>query len=362
MPRLLDARCRTVAFPVISPQRMGVGTLTERAESVFIQLRGDGGVTGYGEVATWNVSRDYTPAEIEACLMEQALPALAGRDLDDPPALLAPLDAIAGHAGLKAGLEMAAYDACGRHLRRPLHDLLGGLVRPALRLSYSVSAQDLAHERELVGTCYDEGYRIFKVKCGILGVEADVARLETFAAIAPVAEIRVDFNEVADPIGFDRLVAAMRRIGMTTIEQPFPAAREHLLRPYTGSDLLFVADESCKSAEDLDRILDERLYGVVSLKLAKVGGFERATRMLARAAGAGVKGYAGGTSETIYGVTAAVHFFCTRQPLIDGCDFYFPFKILGPQAMTGGVRPCHGALAPPTTPGIACQLPDEWFS
>jgi muconate cycloisomerase len=358
---LVNGNCRTISFKVISPQRMGVGELLEKAENVFLQLVFDNGVKGYGEIATWAVTRDYLPAEEEQAFHEQALPILYKQDGLEPAASMRALDEIEGHTQLKAGLEMALYDALGQHLHKPLYELLGGKKKPHIQLSYSVSLQDAVLELDELSNRYEEGYRIFKIKTGLLDLATEVERLKLFKREFPKAEVRVDFNEVADPTTFSQLFDFMLELGINYVEQPFPRGRDEALNNFRGRGALFVADESCKTYEDFQRILAQGIYGAVSLKIGKIGGFRQVMRLLEAASPVGILGYAGGTSESVLGVTAAVHFFCTRTNLLEGCDFYFPYLIIEPQGLTGGIIPQGGKLIPPDSPGTGCLPPAEWF-
>jgi L-alanine-DL-glutamate epimerase-like enolase superfamily enzyme len=340
---------------------MGVGRLSGTSVNVFLRLSFDNGIHGYGEVAPWAVTQDYSTDEIETCIRERVLPICYGRDAREPETLLSPLDSIEGYSIVKAGIEMAAYDALGRHLQKPLYELLGGKKRDFIQLSYSVSLQDLDAELVELRHCYAEGYRIFKVKTGLLDLDSDIERLREFKEKFPKAELRVDFNELADPATFPQYFTKLRELGITFIEQPFKRGEDDKLKDFTSGDALFVADESCKSVGDLQQIIEQRIYGAASVKLAKIGGFRNVNTLLDRGRGVGVIGYAGGRSESVLGVTAAVHFFCTRADMLEGCDFYFPYKIIEPQPLTGGTKPEDGRLYPPDLPGIGCSAPDEWF-
>lgn len=359
--KLTNANCRTIAFGVISPQQMGVGRLSGTSVNVFLRLSFSNAVRGYGEVAPWAVTQDYSTDEIEKCFLERVLPLCHGRDALEPETFLSALDSIEGYSVLKAGVEMALYDAIGRHLKKSLFELLGGKKRDFIQLSYSVSLQDPEAELEELRECYEEGYRIFKVKTGLLDLDSDIERLRMFKENFPDAKLRVDFNELANPATFARFFTELRELGITFIEQPFQREEEGRLKDFRDRGALFVADESCKSVADLERIIKQEIYGAASVKLAKIGGFRNVKTMLDRGLRAGVIGYAGGTSETVLGVTAAVHFFCTRAQLLDGCDFYFPYKIIEPQPLSGGIKPKDGKLYPPDKPGIGCSPQDEWF-
>jgi L-alanine-DL-glutamate epimerase-like enolase superfamily enzyme len=359
--KLTDAKSRTIKFRVISPQKMGVGRLSGTSVNVFLRLSFDNGIRGYGEVAPWAVTQDYSTNEIEKCIQERILPICYGRDAREPETFLSALDSIEGYSILKAGIEMAVYDALGRHLQKPLYELLGGKKRDSIQLSYSVSLQDLDAELVELRQCYAEGYRIFKVKTGLLDLDSDIERLHVFKENFPEAELRVDFNELANPATFAQFFSKLKELGITFIEQPFKRGEDEQLKDFSGRGALFVADESCKSVDDLKQIIEQRIYGAASVKLAKIGGFHNVNTLLDRGRGAGIIGYAGGRSESVLGVTAAVHLFCTRADMLEGSDFYFPYKIIEPQPLNGGTKPEDGKLYPPDLPGIGCSPPDEWF-
>lgn len=122
-----------------------------------------------------------------------------------------------------------------------------------------------------------------------------------------------------------------------------------------------MADESCQCIDDLKAIAPLGVYRAVSLKLAKFGGYRCVDGVLPLLSASNLLGYAGGTSESVLGVTAAVHYFSSRSGLIPGCDFYFPYRILAPQPLQGGVRPQNGFLLPADQPGLGCTPPAEWF-
>lgn len=352
-----DLDCAVVTFPVVSPQRMGVGQLNESTSNVFLRLKTDGGIEGFGEVPVWNVTIDFT---IEQIVSEVERLARQLYQMDVAMLLQGFGKSPATIPSVAAALEMCLVDAVGKGRGLPAYDVLGGMRTPGIALSYSVSLQDADKEIPILQGCFEEGYRIFKVKVGVLDADADLDRMEKLVSAIPGATFRVDFNQTARGNGFASLLAGLQRLGVTYVEQPFRVGQDHILVEHVNADVAFVADESFKDQADFDRLVPLNAYRIYSLKLAKVGGFTAARRLLKQLGEQNLKGYAGGMSESVFGVTAAVHFFCGCQHLVPGCDFYFPFRILGEQHIEG-VRPRMGYLFPPNVPGIGAVCPRNWF-
>ncbi len=103
---------------------------------VFVKLTTDDGITGYGE----HYGATFGPVVIEAMLLETAEALLVGED----PFLVERLFRRAygrgftarpdvSMAGVISALEMACWDIIGKALDKPIHALLGGQVRDAVR-------------------------------------------------------------------------------------------------------------------------------------------------------------------------------------------------------------------------------------
>jgi L-alanine-DL-glutamate epimerase-like enolase superfamily enzyme len=82
-------------------------------------------------------------------------------------------------------------------------------------------------------------------------------------------------------------------------------------------DAPVIADESVKTESDLRAVVDRRAADGVNLKLAKLGGVERALAVGLAAQQAGLKLMVGGMVETRLGMTAAAHVACA----LGGAEF-----------------------------------------
>jgi L-alanine-DL-glutamate epimerase-like enolase superfamily enzyme len=128
---------------------------------------------------------------------------------------------------------------------------------------------------------------LLKVK---LGGDGDEQRIAAVRRGAPDAKLIADANEAWSEANFAENLAACRAAGIALIEQPFPAAQEGALVSIPPADrggILFCADESIHTAEDLDAIAAR--YQAINIKLDKTGGLTEALRLKAAAEARGLK-------------------------------------------------------------------------
>ncbi len=127
---------------------------------------------------------------------------------------------------------------------------------------------------------------LLKVK---LGGDGDGARIAAVRRGAPRSKLIVDANEAWSEANLVQNLAACRAAGVALIEQPLPAANDGALASIPAADrggILFCADESIHTAEDLDAIAAR--YQAINIKLDKAGGLTEALRLKAAAEARGL--------------------------------------------------------------------------
>jgi L-Ala-D/L-Glu epimerase len=109
--------------------------------------------------------------------------------------------------------------------------------------------------------------------------DGDLERVRAVRNNAPASRLIVDANEGWTAGHFAELAPALADLGVELIEQPLPAGDDGALvtlpRP-----IPVCADESCHTADDLDRLAGK--YDAINIKLDKTGGLTEALE-LARA-------------------------------------------------------------------------------
>ena len=115
---------------------------------------------------------------------------------------------------------------------------------------------------------------LLKVK---LGGNKDIARIEAIRKAAPKTKIVVDANESFNEDDFPVLLDKLVELGISMVEQPFPAYQDQFLESFT-SPIPICADESCHDRQSLDDCSGK--YSMINIKLDKTGGLTEALHLL----------------------------------------------------------------------------------
>lgn len=221
-------------------------------------------------------------------------------------------DAIRWNGAAKCALDSALHDLIGKVTGRPVWDLLGLSSNiPPTDFTLGLDEPAVVAERARRASAFPA----LKIKCG--GPE-DVATLQAVREVYD-GPIRVDANTGWTPEIARSLLPDLISLGVELIEQPFPAARLDWMADLQQHSVLpIVADESCVTDEDLDRLVG--VVAGVNVKLAKVGGPGPAARMLARAGELGFQRFLGCMEETSVVIAASAACASLAEWVdLDGC-------------------------------------------
>ncbi len=189
----------------------------------LVELHTDIGITGIGEVV---VCMGPDSGVIRA-IFDQMKAAYIGETPFDTERVLAKIMSAGWYsfertAGLViGGLDMACWDAVGKHVKQPVYKLMGGAVRKEFDSMYFVPGSNdisemTARAKEAVG----RGFRTIYYKVGI-EEERDVELvLKTREAIGNGPRLRVDANEIWSPSTASRILSRMRPANLEYVEQP----------------------------------------------------------------------------------------------------------------------------------------------
>src|SRR5204863_9260359 len=143
------------------------------------------------------------------------------------------------------------------------------------------------------------GFESYKLKVGVPGDVRQVAAVR--GAVGPEARIRVDANGAWPPQEAVIRLAAMERFGIELAEQPSPDLEDlAVVRGQTAVPL--AADESVATVADADRANELGACQLVTVKLAKVGGIDRARAIAER-----LPAYVSSALDGPVGIAAAAH-------------------------------------------------------
>lgn len=149
-----------ISLPLVEPIKMA-RTTVETAENLLVRVEDVDGFVGWGEASSAPTMTGETPESMVAAVNFMR-PALEGLEIEDVSAFGQAIDGLMyGNAAAKSALDMAVYDLAGKRARKPVAELLGGIVRrdvPVLRmLAAADRVADVAAARRMAAEGFEIG-------------------------------------------------------------------------------------------------------------------------------------------------------------------------------------------------------------
>lgn len=141
---------------------------------------------------------------------------------------------------------------------------------------------------------------LLKIK---LGGNDDIARINAVRTAAPACELIVDANEAWREDQLEILISACAHAGISLIEQPLPAGKDHALARIKHA-VPICADESVHDRATLSQLRDR--YDAVNIKLDKSGGLTEALALTREAQSLGFAVMVGSMVGTSLGAAPAM--------------------------------------------------------
>jgi L-alanine-DL-glutamate epimerase-like enolase superfamily enzyme len=287
---------------------------------VLVRIHADG-VTGYGHIRPISPGHFVadTTQSVVAAIKEVYGPALLGKSIFDIEAINEIFTLrLAGNPAARAALDIALYDAAGKALKTPVHNLLGGCSQPRIPLEWSVSMADdagvmVAEAKRAV----DEfGIRVLCLKMADRrGWRQDVKNFEAVRkAVGKDVMIGIDPNAgwtLADALS---AIAEIRKMDLGYIEQPIERrdlkGMAEIRRAAGGVPVM--ADEGIFTLQDAYALAEARACDAYCIKLYKLGGLTPAKKIAGIAEAANIQLNCGGLAvQSQLEAAAGAHFYAS---------------------------------------------------
>ena len=352
-----------VDLPTIRPHKLAMHTMQNQT-LVIIRVRCADGIEGIGESTTIGGLSygNESPDSIKINIDRHFAPLLIGQDASNVNAAMLRLErSIRGNTFAKSGIESALLDALGKRLNLPVSELLGGRVRDALPVAWTLASgnteQDIAEAEKMLDL---RRHRIFKLKIGAGEVGRDLAHVIAIKkALGERASVRVDVNQAWDEAVALRACKVLGDNGIDLIEQPISRNnRGGMARLNLSSPAPIMADESIECVEDAFNLAREGAASVFALKIAKNGGPRAVLRTAAIAEAAGIGLYGGTMLEGGIGTLASAHAFLTLNKLAWDTELFGPL-LLTEDILTEPPVYRDFQLHVSTAPGLGLAIDEE---
>ncbi len=261
-----------VRLPLVQPIKRSKGVLTT-ADNMLVRLEA-GGVVGWGEAGSAPTMTGEFVESMAAAVNHLAI-FLEGAQLSEIAQLSEVMDAnLYGNSGAKAAIEMAAHDALGKALGKPVYELLGEKRRsriPALRM---IASGDAAADVVEAARCKSEGYVAYKIKVGAGDVKYDIARTRAVcAALGNDVLISADANQNWSVAHALEYVRAVQDTTLNFLEQPVAAEDLTGMAEIAAATRIAIGcDEGVHGLADIRNHHAARAASGASLKAIKMGG------------------------------------------------------------------------------------------
>jgi muconate cycloisomerase len=331
---------------------------------VLVRISCNDGVEGWGEATTIGGLSygEESPESIKTNIDTYIAPLLVGMDARQPARAMAKVrKTIQGNRFAKCALETALLDAQARRLEVPLSELLGGRVRDALPVAWTLASGDTARDIAEAEHMLDiRRHRIFKLKIGLRGVMDDVAHvLAIKRALGERASVRVDVNQAWSEMDAVRGIAALEAGGVDLIEQPVKAVNSAALaRLKARFDVAIMADEALHGPDDAMALARMDAADVFAVKITQSGGLLPALEVATVARLSGVGLYGGTMLEGGIGTAATAHVCATFPELAWDTELFGPL-LLTEEVLREPLVYRDFMLQVPSGPGLGVEIDIE---
>jgi len=331
-------------------------------DHVITKIHTNEGIVGVGEASPLPEYSDETQEGIIIALRKFLIPAILNEDPLNIAGILARMDAaISGHTFAKTAIDIALWDIAGKATKSPAYQLLGGLCREKISLTWCIgmgAMKDMV--REAVDSV-EKGFPTIKMKIG-KDPEKDLQNVAAVRdAIGEGYKIRVDANQ-----GYTRDVAVrtlrrMEKYELQLIEQPVNRFDLDGMAEITRAlDTPILADESVFSPADAIRVIKNEAADVINIKIMKPGGLNNSRKIATIAEAAGIPCLLGSNLEMGVGIIAGAHMAAATQNITYESDLVSPvLYLLADDVLKEPYQLDGHFLEVPKRPGLGIDVDDE---
>jgi L-alanine-DL-glutamate epimerase-like enolase superfamily enzyme len=349
---------RTVpyAIPYRKPLKFASGSI-EVADNVLVEIVTSDGVIGVAEAPPRPYTYGETQASIVAVIEQIFAPAIIGLSILDREAVRSRLARTIGNPTAKAAIDMAMWDAWGKTIDTPVHQLLGGFVDD-IAVSHMLGFDDpFVVASEAIELRETLGISSFKIKVGRRPLQLDVAVCKAVReAVGPEVELYIDGNRGWTPGESARALRELEDVGLSRVEELCPAddvlGRRWLV---AQCPIPFVADESVATPADVTREILSGSATAVSIKTARTG-FSDSLRVSHLAEGLGIQTVIGNQIDAHLGTVCSLVFGASQESTSRSAAELSNYLDLADHLLTEPLVIEDGRMRVPDGPGLGITL------
>jgi len=350
---IVSIRHWLVHIPFSAPIVWASGTRSGPTRLV-VEVTTDGGIRGYGETICLLDS-------IEPVLTKVVMPLAVGKGVDQAEHLVRHVLGAGYYHHKRAAVmalcavEMAMWDALGKHAGLPLNRLWGGTYRSEIDFAAYLFINDPDRVADAARAFLERGYRSFKLKIGV-DEQSDIALTRAVRrAIGASTPLRVDVNGAWTPGTARRQCAKLAEFDLAYVEQPLElddlAGHADLRR---NQSIPIALDESAYTLADVGNIVRMGAADVILLDPHEAGGLWQCVKAAAVAESVGIPVTLHSGGELGISQAAYLHLAASIPNMSISIDTEHDY--LGDDVIAPGFAIEGGRLAVPTGPGLGVEV------
>jgi len=346
-----------IAIPLKMPIKMS-GILIETCDNLVVKVTDSDGNVGWGEASSAPTMTGETVEGLVAAtkFMANRLEGTEVTGNDELVNLIEPL-MVANHSA-KSAIDGALYDLIGKHLNKPMYEILGGKNRENAPMFWMIAGS--SDELELAKARIDEGYVAFKVKVGMNQPSHDLDRSEKSRKICgDNVHVSADANQGYRPEDAFVFAKGAGKAGLDFFEQPVHGHDiKSMAKCAELCEVPIGADEGIHSIEDIQKHYDHNAAMGGSLKLIKLGsaqGVMEGAKLMQKLSMS--VNLAGKTADTSI-ASAAISHLAVSLPTLEW-DASVTNQYLVDDVAKNPIQVINGRIITPDGPGLGIEVDEQ---
>ena len=337
---------------------------------IYIKLTTDTGISGWGE-AYAQADRD---TQIEAHI-DQLARYLINRDPfhirhfmhiahEDFATKRSAMDL---HCAL-SGIEIAMWDIVGKAVEQPIYNLIGGPVRPHIRVyangweqgspdDIAQEAAKLVERRGFTALTFDPfpgPWREYPNRDELVEAANTVGKVRE--AVGPHVELLVEVHRRLAPVHAISAAKQMEKYNPYWFEEPCPPDNiDAILEVKNNTTIPVVTGEAHYTRNGFREIFDKRAVDIINPDICNTGGILELTQIAAMAQPHYIGVSPHGYNSTSIGCAAAVHASATIPNFLI-YEYFVNVESVCRDISKGYLEPNNSYIELPTEPGLGIEI------
>ncbi len=367
--KIADVRVYVLEAPLTEPFHWSFNGTSVRT-ACLVEIVADDGTSGWGEC--------FGPAPLNAAIVSAYARRLIGVDALNTETIWQDLYGAYRDQGQKglpicalSGVDIALWDLKGKHFGVPVHRLLGGPLRTAVR-AYATGTYRVEHGDPLeyvvdeVAGYVEQGFHAVKLKIGF-DVDADAALIRAVRRkVGPKPRLMLDANHGYDAVEAIALGRAVADQGIDWFEEPVIPEDLASYRDVRRGQSIPVAGGECEFTRwGFRDVLTTQSMDIIQPDTCAAGGISECKKIADMAAAFGVR-YVPHVWGTGIALAASLQLLAVlphsplrrtpREPLLEFDRSEHPFR---QAVLTRPIEHVRGVVQIPDGPGLGIEINRE---